>query len=312
MSEQDKVNGIIVLDKPTGYSSNQAMSNLKKLLNQRKMGFLGTLDPLATGVLPVFLGKSTKLIHLFEGLDKSYRVTMKLGVTTDTLDSEGQVQQVRELGDLSSAQVVRETLSMAGNHVQRTPDFSAIKINGVPAYKLARRGEAVPDRPRNVKLYDLVVEDVSLPEVTFRVSCTAGTYMRVLVADIGERLGVGAHITALRRLHSGCLFTDEISFTLDQIRYAVDEGSLKFLRNPAEFLTAYASVLATETMVVQLKHGQPVTLALEMLHPAENLAGFDGSDVPVKILGPDGELLAIGAGRQEDQLVVFQPKKVLI
>lgn len=304
--------GIVILDKPPGLSSNGAMGRLKRLLGMTKMGYLGTLDPLATGVLPIFMGKATKLIPLFEGLNKTYRCTLRLGQRTDTFDAEGKVIEERSLEGLTEAAVRAAILSCAGEHEQIIPKFSAVKVNGMPAYKLARQGLAVPERARTVRLWDVSVEGVALPQATFQVTCTAGTYVRSLAERIGQELGVGAHLTALRRLGCGGLFTLEKSFTLEQIEERIATGDSAMVRNPVEFLTDYLILPLTTNAERNLRNGQAVPLGEAGLKaPDSRLRPEPGA--PVAAVRPDGTLVAAGkltAGGLH--VLSFHPTKVLI
>lgn len=303
------MDGVIVFNKDSGIGSNVALGKIKRLLGVRKMGFLGTLDPLADGVLPVFVGKATKLIHAFEGLEKEYRVTIKLGETTDTLDADGRVTASRDTGSLNGGEVGAVILGFQGKFRQRVPDYSAAKFDGVPAYKLARRGRKVPDRFREAVLSGMEIERMELPEVVFRVTASAGTYMRSLAAEIGRKTNVGAHVTALRRIRCGTLFTLANSFTLAAIERAVENGDLGFLRNPADFLPDYLPVTIEKVLEPQLKNGKAIPLT-----------GTDGPEaLPAKVMAvlPGGKLAAIGqAVRGGDQggenIVMFHPSKVLI
>lgn len=300
--------GVIVLNKPSGIVSNGAMTRLKRLLGVSKMGFLGTLDPLASGVLPVFVGKATKLIPVFEGLDKEYRVTLKLGERTDTFDAEGTVVERRGLGGLTAEQVREAVLAFEGVQEQETPGYSAAKFNGTPGYRLARQGRPVPERRRTVRFSGIGIESVEPPAVVFRVSCSAGAYMRRLAEDIGLRTGVGAHVTALERLRCGSLFTLENSITLVGIENAVATGDLEFLKNPAGFMPDYLPVTIDKGLEDKLKNGQPIPLLCD--------AGSVPPAAKVKVLRSCGTLLAIGeigaAASSGEDVRMFHPRKVLI
>jgi len=310
--------GIVILDKPPGQGSNAALGRLKRLLGQPKMGFLGTLDPLASGVLPIFIGKATRLIPLFEGLPKTYRVTLKLGERTDTFDALGRVVERRALGDLTVERVRETILRREGQWRQMAPAYSAIKVQGVPAYKLARRGEAVPERVREIELWDLAVEEVRLPEATFHVTCSAGTYIRSLVEELGLALGAGAHVTALRRLACGALFTLADSVTLVSIEKNLNEGHEELVRNPAAFLPEFAPLIIAAETEGQLRDGRTIpleTLAQTQSHDAARDACAAGwtPGQRVKALGRHGNLIAVGevvftaTGRP-----AFRPTRVLI
>jgi tRNA pseudouridine55 synthase len=302
--------GIVVLDKPAGLSSNRALEALKRLLDVRgrkgpKLGYLGTLDPLATGVLPVFLGKATRLIPAFEGLEKTYRVTLRLGQRTDTFDSEGRVTAEADPAGVSEA-ALREALgAFRGGYEQRVPDFSAVKVEGVPAYRLARQGRPVPGRVRRVELPELELEDFAPPLATLRVTGSAGTYVRSLVDDLGQRLGVGAHVVALRRLACGRLFTVENSFTLERIGAALAAGEDGFVLNPAVFLPDHLPLQVEAASERQLRDGRTIPLTEDpaRLHPAAKAMA----------LRPCGTLVAIGeVVRYGGDAWGFQPSRLLV
>lgn len=295
-------NGVIVLDKPGGMTSNAALSRLKRALGRPKMGFLGTLDPLATGVLPVFVGKATKLIAEFEGLDKAYRVTIRLGETTDTLDSDGQVQERKPVDHLTPERVREAALRFQGEIEQVPPDYSAIKHGGVPAYRLARAGKPVPAKPRQVRIWELRVESIDLPHLTLSLSCSSGTYVRSLARDLGEALGVGAHVTALRRLRCGTLFTLDRARTLEAVELAAEAEDAEILIDPALLLPEHLPYVVNAEEETLLRHGNRMVLRVEV-----------APGTPIKALLPDGQLLAIGeAIRFGKSDLGFQPAKVLV
>lgn len=294
--------GVIVLDKPAGATSNAVLSRLKALLGRPKMGFLGTLDPLATGVLPVFIGKATKLIPEFEGLDKAYRVTIRLGETTDTFDADGQVVERKAVDHLQPDDVREAVPRFQGESEQVPPDFSAVKHAGVPAYRLARAGKPVPQRPRTVRVWDLNVEFIELPDMTLTLSCSAGTYVRTLAHDIGQALGVGAHVTALRRLRCGKMFTLEGAATWEGIETAVKEGRRDFLRDSAGLLPDHLTYAVNTDEESVLGHGNRLILR-EEIAPGTRM----------KAITAGGALLAIGhAVRMGKSGLGFQPSKVLV
>lgn len=304
------MNGVIILDKPAGISSNQALNRLKRLLSVSKMGFLGTLDPLATGVLPVFIGKATRLISDFEGLEKEYGVTIKLGERTDTLDAEGRIVEQRGLGDLTPERVREVIKSFQGVMEQETPSYSAAKFQGVPGYKLARKGQSVPRRVRTVELSGMVVDKIELPLASFRVTCSSGTYIRSLAGDIGEKTGVGAHVTQLERLRCGSLFTRLNSIRLEAIKKAVEQNDFGFLQDPGSFLRDYEPFTVEEGQQSRLKNGRSIPLGR-----SESILESTAAAQPVKIkaLLPDGVLAAVGeAVNTRDEGLVFQPRKVLL
>ena len=194
--------GVVVVDKPAGRTSHETVTEVRKALGVSKAGHTGTLDPLATGVLPVCLNEATKLVQFFSADWKEYRATLLLGVETDTLDTEGKVTARFEpkVGEADIAEVLK---GFVGRVVQTPPLISAVKIHGRPLYAWTRRGVAVEPEPRIVEIASLEIERFDLPRVTFRVRCSKGTYVRSLCADAGRLLGCGGCLAELRRTRSG-------------------------------------------------------------------------------------------------------------
>jgi len=196
------MDGVLIIDKPSGRTSHDVVRDVKKLLGAKKVGHAGTLDPLATGVLAVCVGEATKLSRFLLNDDKEYRATMLLGVRTDTLDREGKVVERRELR--LREEEVREAVEIfVGRIEQRTPKYSAVKFKGKPLYKWTRQGVDIEPPLRKVMIHRIGVEKIQMPYVTFDVSCSKGTYIRSLCADIGDRLGCGGCLFDLRRTRSG-------------------------------------------------------------------------------------------------------------
>ena len=196
------VHGILLLDKPPGGSSNHALQRAKRLFGARKAGHTGSLDPLATGMLPICFGEATKLSAFLLDADKGYETTLKLGVTTNSADADGEVLETRPLPDgLSLAQLEQVCAGLRGPQQQVPPMVSAIKIDGQRLYKLARQGKEVERPARSVTIHELQVLSFDGINASLSVRCSKGTYIRSLVTDIGEALGCGAHVTALRRTY---------------------------------------------------------------------------------------------------------------
>lgn len=207
------MDGVIIIDKPAGKTSQDVVSIVKKLLGVKKAGHTGTLDPMATGVLPVCLNEATKLARFLTNDAKEYRATMLLGVKTDTLDVEGKI--IGRSEQIRSDEEIRTVLAkMVGKSMQMPPAFSAVKYCGKPLYKWARQGIMLKTAPREIEIQSIVVEDISLPRVTFRVVCSKGTYIRTLCADAGDQLGSGACLCGLRRLKSG-YFSEDMAVSLE-------------------------------------------------------------------------------------------------
>jgi len=192
--------GILLLDKPDGMSSNRALQQVKRALAAGKAGHAGTLDPLATGMLPILLGEATKVAGLLLGKDKAYQVTCRLGQNTDTYDADGQVVRERPIPDLDPAAIEQALSGLRGLIRQRPPAYSAIKVAGQPLYKRARRGEEITVPERAVRIDRLTLLAQRPQELDLHVECGSGTYIRSLVHDLGEVLGCGAHVTELRRV----------------------------------------------------------------------------------------------------------------
>lgn len=195
--------GLLLVDKPAGLTSHDVVDRIRRHFGFKKVGHCGTLDPLATGLLLLVLGRATKFQAQLMSDDKTYEGVMRLGVSTDSQDADGEVTAEREVPALSAADLDRALEEFRGDIQQIPPMVSAIKHQGQPLYKLARKGRTVPREPRLVHIYDFRVLDIDLPMASFRVSCTKGTYVRTLCADLGEKLGCGAHLAALRRTRSG-------------------------------------------------------------------------------------------------------------
>ena len=196
---QRRVDGLVLLDKPSGLTSNNALQNVRRLYHARKAGHAGSLDPLASGLLPICLGEATKLLGFLLQADKSYRFTCRLGVTTTTGDAEGAVVQTRPVGKLERTEAVIVLQRFMGEIWQIPPMYSALKQGGQRLYRLARQGIEVERRPRQVYVRQLRLLSLEGDRLTCDIQCSKGTYIRVLAEDVGEALGCGAHIVALRR-----------------------------------------------------------------------------------------------------------------
>lgn len=201
------IDGIVVLDKAAGLSSNAALQEVKRLYEAGKAGHTGSLDPLATGVLPLCLGEATKVSQFLLNADKAYRAKIRLGIRTDSGDSDGVEIGRCDAFNVSRADVEKALKNFEGEIEQLPPMHSALKIGGVPLYELARRGESVAREPRKVTLYRIALTDFDGDEIEIGISCSKGTYIRTIADDLGQMLGCGAHIVALRRTGAG-VFTE--------------------------------------------------------------------------------------------------------
>lgn len=255
-----RVNGILLLDKPLGITSNAALQEVKRLFQAAKAGHTGNLDPLASGMLPICLGEATKLSAYLLDADKVYTGTCKLGVSTTTADAEGEIVAQREVPALDEAQVDAVLERFRGEIEQIPPMHSAIKQNGQPLYKLARQGIDVERKARRVTIHELRLLRLEADEIELFVHCSKGTYIRTLVEDLGEALGCGAHLSRLRRTRVGP-FQEEGMVSLDTLREAAQEGAEsldRFLLPPDHALGDYPGVTLTESSLFYVRQGQAV------------------------------------------------------
>ena len=195
--------GILLIDKPAGPTSHDIVDIIRNSYRIKKVGHCGTLDPAATGLLIIVLGKATKLSEKLMSDDKVYVGSMKLGETTNTFDAEGQVESTKPVPDLSIQTLQKEANKFLGDQMQIPPMVSAIKINGTPLYKLARKGQTVDRKERFIHLYKFLISEYETPVAWFKVACTKGTYIRTLAHDFGQKIGCGGHLSGLRRTISG-------------------------------------------------------------------------------------------------------------
>lgn len=202
------INGIVVLDKRQGLTSNAALQRVKRLYEANKAGHTGSLDPLATGVLPLCLGEATKVSQFLLDSDKKYRARIKLGIRTDSGDCEGNEIERRDVVGVTGSKVKKALQQFQGEIEQIPPMYSALKVDGVPLYKMARRGETIERQPRKVTIYSIELTDFDGDELEIELACSKGTYVRTIADDLGEALGCGGHIIALRRTQAG-VFTEQ-------------------------------------------------------------------------------------------------------
>lgn len=249
------IHGIINVYKEKGYTSHDVVAKLRKIAGQKKIGHTGTLDPQAEGVLPVCLGKATKLCELLTGEDKAYETVLLLGRTTDTQDVTGKTLSEKTTGFLSEEEVEKTILSFVGEYGQIPPMYSALKVNGKKLYELARSGQEVERKARQVAIYDIRVLEMDLPRVRMSVTCSRGTYIRTLCHDIGEKLGCGGCMEELVRTRAG-RFSVENSRTLEEIGALFGEKKLSKLVMPVDALFCEApKVYVKEEWETQARSG---------------------------------------------------------
>ncbi len=212
-----ELDGVLLVDKPADHTSHDVIARLRGMLRMKRIGHAGTLDPMATGVLVVLVGKATKASQYLMSLDKEYTGTIKLGAVTNTQDAEGEVLETRPVPPLTDTEVKTLAASFMGDQYQTPPMFSAIKIDGVPLYKKAREGEEVEREPRFIRVSGFDLTRIAIPEIDFVLRCSKGTYVRTVAHDFGQKAGCGAHLSALRRTATG-KFRIEQCLTLEQIQ----------------------------------------------------------------------------------------------
>ncbi|HLB05784.1 MAG TPA: tRNA pseudouridine(55) synthase TruB [Thermodesulfobacteriota bacterium] len=211
------MDGILVIDKPKGITSHDVVSSVRRVALTRKVGHAGTLDPFATGVLVVGFNQGTKALTFLTGDEKEYEATLRLGIETDTLDRDGRIVKEATCPDISYEYMEKVLNSFMGRQAQIPPKFSAIKKDGVPFYKLARKGVDFEVPAREIEIYGMTLLNLALPDISFRVRCSSGTYVRSLARDIGIKIGCGGHLEALRRVRSG-RFTIDMAVPLDRLK----------------------------------------------------------------------------------------------
>jgi tRNA pseudouridine55 synthase len=221
------LDGFFIIDKQAGVTSHDIVAMVRRAIGQKKVGHTGTLDPFATGVLPVAVGEGTKAIQFLDESVKEYQAVLRLGISTDTQDLTGCVTSERDWSGLSAVDLERLLPRFTGTLSQLPPMFSALKRDGVPLYKLARQGVEVEREERLVEIHSLHFDWIRLPEAAFTVRCSRGTYVRTLASDLGEALGCGAHLLELRRTQSG-LFLEAEAISIDTLRACVDPAALLF------------------------------------------------------------------------------------
>ncbi len=290
-------NGLILIDKPAGCTSHDVVNRLRKLLNTKRVGHLGTLDPLATGLLALLAGTATRLAPFYEKSHKTYQATIEFGRVSDTYDSEGEVAATGVTAPPEAE--IRSALSaFEGRFLQVPPPVSAKKIKGVAAYKLARKKIPVTLNPVEVEVDDLQVRSVADNHLEMEVTCSAGTYIRSIAHDLGQRLGCGALLSRLRRTRLG-EFSLSQARTLDQLSALAQAGQLSEAIIPAgELLADLPAERVSSTVEVQIRHGRQFRTSPFVIPPGSPL---------VRVLSRSGELIAIG------KLIIpnlYQPRTV--
>lgn len=279
------VDGVIVVDKPGGWTSHDVVGKVRGIAGTKRVGHLGTLDPIATGVLPLMIGQATRLAQFWDRAEKTYEAVVRFGFATSTWDRAGEPCGPDMAPNITAEQIECCLAPMRGEIDQVPPPVSAKKIGGVPAYKLARRNVPVDLAPVKVSIYELTLLGVEGARARIRVRCSAGTYVRAIAHQIGLTLGCGAHIESLVRTQSGPFRIDR-AFTIERLQQLKDEGRLEEALIPArDLLPEIPSVFVDELTVSRIRQGRDF-----------NVSPFrvQGGTLHVKAVGPDGRLVAIG------------------
>jgi tRNA pseudouridine55 synthase len=255
------ISGVLLLDKPKGWTSNKALQEVKFLYKAAKAGHTGSLDPLATGLLPICFGEATKMSAFLLDADKRYRVTVKLGETTTTADAEGEIVERQDPSGVTQEQIGQVLEAFVGEQQQLPPMYSAVKHKGERLYKLARQGVEVERETRTITIHSIDLLEVKMPEFVMDVHCSKGTYVRTLAEDIGKQLGCGAHVSDLRRTGVGP-YDDQDLHPLESVQEAFREKRFQEMDGwllPLESaLSEWPEVLLTPDAAFYLKQGQPV------------------------------------------------------
>ena len=280
------MNGVLVVDKPSGCTSHDVVQRVRRALRQKSVGHAGTLDPLATGVLVVAVGEGTKLVSHLQSEDKRYVVTVALGVETDSLDADGEVVATADVPSLDRAEVENALQGFIGRHLQEAPKLSAIKVGGTPLHRRMRRGEDVEAPVREVELYEATVEELSQDELVLSLHCAKGFYVRSLARDLARALGTLGHVKTLRRTASGGFSIDDALYGDAMTAEAISERLIS-LRDACG---ALPRVELDEDGVRHARHGRPI--------PSKTILGDAwreaSSEQSLALFGTDGEPVALG------------------
>jgi len=290
------VDAVLIVDKPAGMTSHDVVARVRRIVGEKSVGHLGTLDPMATGVLPLVLGRFTRLAQFYNEADKRYEGVIRFGWATDTYDAEGQPVGPEQSVNLSLEQIQAAAVEFVGKIAQYPPPFSAKKIAGIPAHRLARKGQPVELKPKEVEIKQLEFYDCDGQAVRFRAWVSSGTYLRSLAHDLGKKLGAGGHLAALKRT-AVREFTIDEAHSLEQLEQARAANSMdELFLHPRLVLPEFPAVVASPESAARIRHGGAV-----------NLPEFSIAPI-VRVFAGQRELLAI-ASRVAGTL--FQPKVVL-
>ncbi|HEX8732989.1 MAG TPA: tRNA pseudouridine(55) synthase TruB [Ktedonobacterales bacterium] len=305
------MDGIFVIDKGEGMTSHDVVARVRRLARQKRVGHAGTLDPAATGVLPVLLGQATRVAEYLSESGKAYHAVIRFGIETTTYDREGEVTREASIEGLTLERITAALPAFLGEQEQLPPIYSAIKRGGKPLYALARAGEAVTVEPRRVRIDALRIIAWQPPDLTLDVECGKGTYIRSLAHDLGQRLGPGAHLAALRRTRSGPFILDQ-AITLEALERALESDAWRDHFFAAdEALLGWRALILSAASEGRMRNGQPLRFGVDCAlspSPARRERGADGA--LARAYSADGRFLGIVAWSAEQG--AWQPHKVLV
>lgn len=284
--KRHRIDGVLLLDKPPGMTSNAALQKVRRLFNAAKAGHTGTLDPMATGLLPLCFGEATKFAGELLAADKCYAATVLLGVRTDTADAEGRILETRPVA-VTRGQVESALARFRGDILQVPPMHSALKRDGRPLYEYARKGIELERAPRAVTIRSLDLHSFDGDRIVFDVDCSKGTYVRTLAQDIGEVLGCGGHLTALRRTRIGSLHLEE-AFTLEALEALTPEAREALLQPADALLTTLPRLDLDADATQRFSHGQTVPAGQGPVAGQLRIYAADGRFLGIGRAAPDG------------------------
>jgi len=288
---KQELNGVVVVNKPQHITSAKVVADVKRLLRAKKVGHAGTLDPVAEGVLVCCINNATRLARFLLAGNKTYNATLKLGLETDTQDSTGSVTAVTEVSAFREKTIISAVKKFEGQIEQQPPVFSALKYKGTPLYKLARQGRPIQKPARRVYISKIKILEIKLPLVHLEVSCSAGTYIRTLCADIGKHLGCGGHLFALKRIES-CGFKIQQANSLAALEQLVMKGDpTGFIISMADALKDMPACVADQSLIAKIRHGQQINKA--DLDCSRLFEKPKKQDLKIKIVDTTNTLLAV-------------------
>jgi len=295
----EPMDGIIVVDKPSGWTSHDAVNKLRRLANTRKVGHLGTLDPMATGVLPLVIGRATRLAQFYTQSEKVYDARVRFGFSTDTYDAEGTATSAPCEPALEAEELERHLGAFRGEFLLRPPPVSAKKVRGVPAYKLARQKLEVELKPVPVQVHELTLMEIAGSEARLVAHCSAGTYLRSIAHELGQAMRCGAHLSGLRRTRSGNFSIDQARTLAELERLASEDRLGEALIRAGDLLPEFPAVVVDVATAGQVRQGRDFHVSPFRITQGTRY---------VKALSGDGDLLAIGEAKLPN---IYHPVVVL-